>query len=155
MCDARIDRAGELWPPAKGNERAIFDAKCDTATIVVGVPEECIFCQIAKEEIPAKRIFETDTVLAFPDQSPQAPSHVLVIPKAHVENAYEVTPEQDNLLGEMTRAARAVADQLGIAPQGSKGGYRLVMNVGEDARNSVAHLHMHVLGGRTFDWPPG
>lgn len=110
----------------------------------------CLFCEIAAGRIPAKKLFEDDTVLAFHDVSPQAPTHVLVIPKIHVPDLDAVPAGQGALLGALLLAARKAAAQAGLS-----GGYRVVVNRGPDGGQSVAHLHLHVLGGRAMAWPPG
>jgi histidine triad (HIT) family protein len=111
----------------------------------------CIFCEIVAGRIPARKVHEDDAVLAFHDVQPQAPTHVLVIPKRHVENLLELTPEDDALVGALARTARDVAKSLGWAERG----FRLVMNCGEDAGYSVFHVHLHLLAGRRLGWPPG
>jgi histidine triad (HIT) family protein len=112
---------------------------------------DCLFCKIVAGEIPATKVLETDDSLAFRDLNPQAPTHVLVIPKAHVTHAGELTAGHGDLLGGLFETAARVAEQEGVA----EAGYRLVLNVGDDAGNSVPHLHLHVLGGRKLGWPPG
>lgn len=102
-------------------------------------------------ELPADEVARTDRTLAFRDLDPKAPTHVLVVPVEHVSHAGVLGPEHAQLLAEMFTTARSVAEADGVAG----GGYRLVFNVGDDARNSVPHLHLHVLGGRPMDWPPG
>ena len=111
----------------------------------------CLFCKIVKREIPAKVVLENAHVLAFHAVNPGAPVHVLVIPKDHIESIHSVTRAQAAMLGELLLAGREVAEQLGLG----ESGYRLVMNTGKDAGQSVFHLHMHVLGGRALGWPPG
>lgn len=111
----------------------------------------CLFCKIARGEIPAQVVHKDDTVTAFRDINPEAPVHVLVIPNQHVGSAAEIGPGNGALMAAMLVAANRVADSEGIA----ESGYRLVMNVGEDAGMSVPHLHLHVLGGRKLAWPPG
>ncbi len=111
----------------------------------------CVFCRIAAGGLPADVVFESGRTIAFRDLDPQAPLHVLVIPKAHVDHAGELTGEHGDLLAELFVAANAVAVGEGVADDG----YRLVFNVGDDAGNSVPHLHLHVLGGRPLAWPPG
>lgn len=112
---------------------------------------DCIFCRIVAGELPADVVHRTEHTVAFRDIEPQAPVHVLVVPRRHVENAATVTPDDAEVVADLVVAARQVAEALGVAD----GGYRLVMNVGEDALNSVPHLHVHVLGGRRLGWPPG
>jgi len=112
---------------------------------------DCIFCRIVSGEVPADVVLTSDRAVAFRDVNPQAPVHVLVVPRRHVENAATVTHEDADLVADLLVTARRVAEELGVAD----GGYRLVLNVGDDALNSVPHLHVHVLGGRRLGWPPG
>jgi histidine triad (HIT) family protein len=112
---------------------------------------DCLFCKIVAGDIPATKVLETDGSLAFRDLNPQAPTHVLVIPKEHVTHAGELSGVHGGLLGDLFHTAAQVAEQEGVA----EGGYRLVFNVGDDSGNSVPHLHLHVLGGRKLSWPPG
>jgi histidine triad (HIT) family protein len=109
----------------------------------------CLFCRIGRREIPAKIVFENEQVLAFHDVAPKAPTHVLVIPKAHVAALSVTTAAHAEALGACLAAARDVAKTLGLAS------YRVVTNDGPDAGQSVLHLHFHVMGGRAFAWPPG
>ncbi len=111
----------------------------------------CIFCKIVNKEIPAQIVHENDHVVAFRDLRPVAPTHVLVIPKKHIVGLHEATREDAEALGEVMLAARDVAEKLGLQATG----YRTVINNGADAGQSVLHLHVHVLGGRTLAWPPG
>jgi histidine triad (HIT) family protein len=111
----------------------------------------CLFCKIAGGSIKSEIIYSNDHVVAFRDINPQAPVHVLVIPRRHIESATAVMPEDDAMVAELLRAAAEVARQEGIAGSG----YRLVINNGPDAEQSVPHLHVHVLGGRPMTWPPG
>ena len=113
--------------------------------------DSCLFCSIVEGSIPSDRVLETDDVLAFRDISPTAPTHVLVIPKTHVANATELDGDSGPLLANLFSAANRVAAREGIA----ESGYRLVFNVGDDAGNMVPHLHLHVIGGRKLEWPPG
>jgi histidine triad (HIT) family protein len=110
----------------------------------------CLFCSIVDGTIPGDVILETDEVLAFRDITPQAPTHVLVIPKRHVTSLAETAPGDSGLLGALMEAAVAVAQQEGLT-----GGFRTVINTGHDGGQTVRHLHVHVLGGRTLTWPPG
>jgi histidine triad (HIT) family protein len=116
---------------------------------------DCLFCKIVAGAIPVERLFEDDDVLAFPDIHPQAPVHVLVIPKRHIASHAHATAEDTAMLGRLLAAAGEVArlKRLGVAPNG--GGYRLVVNTGPDGGQTVEHLHVHVLGGRQMTWPPG
>lgn len=110
---------------------------------------DCLFCRIARKEIPAQIVAETDDCLAFRDISPQAPTHVLVIPKLHVNSLTDVV---DPLVaGRLVLLAAEVARSLGV----SDAGYRVVMNTGDDGGQTVHHLHAHVLAGRAMHWPPG
>ena len=112
---------------------------------------DCLFCLIVAGEVPSDEVMATDTTYAFRDISPGAPTHVLVVPREHVESAAAITAEHGPLLADIIATAQAVARQEGIA----ESGYRLVFNVGDDALNSVPHLHLHVLGGKRLGWPPG
>ena len=117
---------------------------------------DCLFCRIIAEEVPADVVLETDRVLAFRDIDPKAPTHVLVIPKEHHRNLGALAQADPVLLGEVARAAHAVAEQEGLVGDGRvEPGYRVVTNTGPQAGQSVDHLHLHVLGGRPMMWPPG
>ena len=107
---------------------------------------DCLFCKIVAGELPSEIMHETPTTVAFKDIHPAAPLHVLVVPRRHIEDASVVTPEEGPLLADLLMAARAVADQAGLAAPDR--GYRLIFNIGPDSMNSVPHLHLHVLGGR-------
>lgn len=111
--------------------------------------DPCLFCRIARREIPATIVAENDEFLAFRDVNPQAPVHILVIPKAHVASLNAVG--EFSLVGKMTQLATEIAEQEGIAERG----YRVVMNTNADGGQTVFHLHLHVLGGRSLGWPPG
>lgn len=110
----------------------------------------CIFCRIAAKEVPSEIVYEDADVVAFRDLSPQAPTHVLVIPKRHVSSLDAAAEADAALLGAMMLASKAVASSARLI-----GGYRVVTNCGADAGQSVGHLHLHVLGGRPMAWPPG
>ena len=112
---------------------------------------DCLFCKIAKHEIPASIVFEDDRILAFNDLNPQAPSHVLVVPKRHIATLNDLTAEDDGLVGELVRRAAAIARERGL----SAGGFRTVFNTNRDAGQTVFHIHLHLLGGRSLEWPPG
>jgi histidine triad (HIT) family protein len=112
---------------------------------------DCLFCAIAAGEIPATRVAETDRVMAFRDINPQAPTHVLVISKAHYPNVAALAAADGGLLGEVITEAHRVAAAEGV----SDTGYRVVFNTGEQAGQTVPHVHAHVLGGRALTWPPG
>lgn len=111
----------------------------------------CIFCRIAAGEIPANKVLENDRVVAFHDLNPQAPVHVLVIPKRHIVNVGSATQADEADLAAVLLACREVAEQCGVAA----GGFRVTLNTNADAGQSVDHLHAHVLGGRRLGWPPG
>ncbi len=111
----------------------------------------CIFCRIAYGEIPARVVYQDDDVMAFHDLAPQAPVHVLVIPRQHLDSLAASKPEHDVLLGRVLATVRNVAHDLGIA----ENGYRAVLNTGFDGGQSVGHLHAHLLAGRPLGWPPG
>ena len=108
----------------------------------------CLFCKIAAGEIPSKKAYEDETVYAFHDIAPQAPVHILVIPKTHIESAQALTREDDALLAHLFEVARIIATENGL----DKTGYRLITNVGADAGQSVPHLHLHLIGGKTLKW---
>jgi histidine triad (HIT) family protein len=107
---------------------------------------DCLFCKIVAGDVPSEVVHETDTTVAFKDINPAAPLHVLEVPRRHIDDASTVTTEDGPVLADMVLAARAVADGAGLVTP--ERGYRLVFNVGPDAMNSVAHLHLHVLGGQ-------
>ncbi|MCH7516779.1 MAG: histidine triad nucleotide-binding protein [Bacteroidetes bacterium] len=111
-----------------------------------------IFSKIINKEIPADIVFETDTILAFKDVNPQAPVHILIIPKVEIPKVTDIiVKEHDGLLGEMIDAANKLAKEMGIAEDG----FRLVFNCGDKGGQEVYHLHLHLLGGRQMKWPPG
>jgi len=111
----------------------------------------CLFCRIVAGEIPAKKVFEDDRVVAFEDINPQAPMHVLVVPRRHVATLNDLDGTHDGLVGAMVRRAAAIAAERGHAERG----YRTVFNCNAEAGQTVFHLHLHVLGGRPMVWPPG
>ena len=111
---------------------------------------DCIFCKIVAGEIPADVVHETDRSLAFRDLTPQAPTHVLVIPRSHYPNAAELAAGEPEPAVDLFDAARAVAEREGL-----EAGYRMVLNTGAQAHQTVFHAHLHVLGGRPMGWPPG
>ena len=112
---------------------------------------ECLFCKIGSGQIPSKVVMQDDELLAFDDINPQAPVHVLVIPKRHIGALNDAGAGEQALLGRLIEAAAVVAKKKGIA----ESGYRVVANTGRDGGQSVFHLHLHVLGGRHMTWPPG
>ena len=112
---------------------------------------DCLFCRIADGEIPADIVYESDSALAFRDINPKAPTHVLVIPRRHISTINDIEPADESLVGSLFSAARSIAADEGLADDG----YRVVMNCNEAAGQSVFHIHLHLLGGRALDWPPG
>ena len=112
---------------------------------------DCLFCKIINREIPASIVYEDERILAFNDINPQAPTHVLVVPKAHIATLNDVSPEDDQIVGELVRRAAAIAKTRGI----STGGFRTVFNTNREAGQTVFHIHLHLLGGRAMEWPPG
>lgn len=112
---------------------------------------ECLFCRIASGEIPSSKVYEDDEVFAFNDINPQAPLHVLVIPKRHIATTNDLTDRDDVLVGTLMRRAAAIAADKGYASRG----YRTVVNCNAEAGQTVFHLHVHVLAGRRMRWPPG
>lgn len=110
--------------------------------------EDCLFCKIVEGKIPSDKVFEDDEVLAFRDINPQAPVHVLIIPKRHISGADKLERSDDALLGKMIAVANRLAVELGI----SESGYRLISNIGDDAGQSVHHLHLHLIGGKQLKW---
>ena len=114
---------------------------------------DCVFCRIGRKEVPADIVWEDDDIVAFRDLHPQAPVHVLVIPRRHLSSVVDLGPDDGELAAKLLNAAVQVAGRAGLA--GQKAGFRLVTNTGPDAGQSVEHLHWHVLGGRRLQWPPG
>ena len=112
---------------------------------------DCLFCKIAKREIPGSIVYEDDHVLAFNDINPQASTHVLVVPKKHIGTLNDLQSGDDAIVGEVVRRAAAIAEERGIAA----GGYRTVFNTNRDAGQTVFHIHLHLIGGRNLSWPPG
>lgn len=109
---------------------------------------DCIFCKIVKGERPGRKVYEDDDIFAFHDNNPQAPTHILIVPKEHIPTIEDASPE---MLGKLLKIATEIARSEGIA----KKGYRTVINCGDYAGQSVYHLHVHLLGGRWLHWPPG
>src|SRR5215831_3431596 len=112
---------------------------------------DCLFCKIISRQIPASIVYEDERILAFNDINPQAPTHVLVVPKQHIESLNVLEGGHDAIVGEIVRRAAAIANERGI----SAGGYRTVFNTNRDAGQTVFHIHLHLLGGRPMTWPPG
>ena len=113
--------------------------------------EDCLFCKIARGEIPSTKLYDDETVCAFRDIDPQAPTHVLVIPKKHISSVLGITEEDRELLLHIFEVINLVAKQENI----DRNGFRVVSNIGKDGQQSVPHLHFHVVGGRYMQWPPG
>jgi histidine triad (HIT) family protein len=111
----------------------------------------CLFCKIAKKEIPSKIVFENKHILAFEDINPQAPIHTLIIPKKHISSALDITQEDNELMGQLFHIANNIAKGRGAAERG----FRLVMNCNREAGQTVFHIHLHLLAGRPMHWPPG
>ena len=112
---------------------------------------ECLFCKIINREIQASIVYEDERILAFNDVNPQAPTHVLVVPREHLESLDDASQKDESLLGHLLRVSARVANDHGL----TENGYRAVINTGSGAGQSVFHLHVHVLGGREMTWPPG
>lgn len=108
----------------------------------------CLFCRIIAGEIPSSKVYEDEYVLAFRDIDPQAPTHILIIPKEHYDSVLDAPPEA---IGRLTEAAKTIAENEGL----TENGFRLVINTGDEGGQSVKHLHVHLLGGRSMQWPPG
>ena len=115
------------------------------------IKEPCIFCKIVKKEISAKIVFEDNKVIGFEDIKPQAPVHIVIIPKYHIEKISDTTEESIHLIGQLVLTAKNIAKERNI----QESGYRIVINCNKDAGQEVFHLHLHLLGGRKFTWPPG
>ena len=111
---------------------------------------DCLFCKIAAGVIPVTRVYENESVLAFPDINPQAPVHILIIPKRHFGSLVQITSTETELLGELLVAVNKIAQQQNLG-----NGFRTVINTGADGGQTVEHLHLHLLGGRQMHWPPG
>ena len=113
--------------------------------------EDCLFCKIVDGRIPGAIVYQDDQVVAFKDINPQAPTHLLVVPRKHIASLNALTPEDDAVVGAVVRAGAALAREYGHGDRG----YRTVFNTNADAGQTVFHIHLHVLGGRTLTWPPG
>ncbi|GBE37113.1 HIT-like protein [bacterium BMS3Bbin07] len=112
---------------------------------------DCIFCRIAEKKLPARLVYEDEFAVAFEDINPQAPVHVLVIPRKHIPTSLDLKEEDNALVGRLFQVANRIARQKGIAERG----FRIVMNCNAEAGQTVFHLHIHLLGGRAMHWPPG
>lgn len=113
--------------------------------------EDCLFCKIASGAIPAAVVYQDDQLVAFKDINPQAPTHILVIPRSHISTLNDLAADHDTMVGAMVRRAALLAHELGHAEDG----YRTVLNCNADAGQTVFHIHLHLLGGRPMTWPPG
>ncbi len=115
--------------------------------------QDCIFCKIARAEISVNLLYQDETVIAFPDINPKAPQHVLIIPKRHIATLNDLGDKEEDtvLVGHILQVAKQLANQLGVA----ESGYRVLMNCNEGGGQAVFHIHLHLLGGRTMQWPPG
>jgi histidine triad (HIT) family protein len=111
----------------------------------------CLFCRIIARELPSSIVYDDDRVLAFNDINPQGPTHVLVVPKKHIASLNDLTPDDDQIVGEVVRRAAAIARERGIADSG----FRTVFNTNRGAGQTVFHIHLHLIGGRSLHWPPG
>lgn len=112
--------------------------------------EDCVFCKIIRNELPSEKVYEDDKVLAFKDANPEAPVHVIIVPKKHIPSLNEITLEDELILGHIFTVAKLVAEKLGV----SENGYRVVSNCGKDGGQTVPHVHYHLLAGRVLGWPP-
>jgi histidine triad (HIT) family protein len=111
----------------------------------------CLFCEIVAGRVPAKMVAQDEDLIAFHDINPQAPTHVLLVPRRHIASLLDLSPEDDALVGRLVRKARDLAREMGFAERG----FRVLFNAGDDAGYSVYHIHLHLLGGRALGWPPG
>lgn len=111
---------------------------------------DCLFCNIVKGQIPSEKVYEDNAVYAFKDVNPEAPVHILIIPKRHIKSVDELEETDKELVGHIFLVAKKLAKENKL-----ENGYRLVSNIGEEGGQSVKHLHFHLLGGRSFNWPPG
>lgn len=113
--------------------------------------ENCLFCKIINGDIPADKVFENEKLLAFRDINPQAPTHILIIPKIHISTLNDIEIQHAEVVGELVRTASEIAKKEGIAEDG----YRTTFNCNEHGGQTVYHIHLHLMGGRQFSWPPG
>ena len=113
--------------------------------------ESCLFCKILAGDIPAEIIYESDTAIGFRDINPKAPTHVVIIPRKHIATINDIDPDDQQVVGSLFTAAREIAEKEGHADAG----YRVAMNCNEAAGQTVFHIHLHLLAGRSFSWPPG
>jgi histidine triad (HIT) family protein len=113
--------------------------------------KDCIFCKIINNEIPSKKVYEDENILAFEDINPKAPVHILIIPKKHFDSLNEIPEDKKDIISELMLTAKKIAAIMNI----DKKGYRIVLNTGKDSGQEVSHIHFHLLGGRRMTWPPG
>jgi histidine triad (HIT) family protein len=113
--------------------------------------DDCLFCKIIERKIPSTIVYEDNRIIAFNDITPQAPTHVLIVPKRHIRSLNDVGVEDEQIVGELVRRAAAIAKEKGF----SESGYRTLFNTNRGAGQTVFHIHLHLLGGRSFGWPPG
>lgn len=113
--------------------------------------KDCLFCKITAGEIPSTKVYEDDAVYAFNDIAPQAPVHIIIVPKTHISSTNEITAENSAVIAKIYEAAAKIAKDLGFA----ENGYRIINNCGEDGGQTVGHIHFHLLAGRNLQWPPG
>lgn len=139
---------GDVLRP--GRSAALVRGPACVSLVRMSEPD-CLFCRIADGTIPADVVHESERLIAFRDIDPQAPLHVLVIPREHITSLHAVGNDRGDLLGDALLLAARIAREEGVA----EGGYRTVVNTGDDGGQTVHHLHVHVLGGRSFGWPPG
>jgi histidine triad (HIT) family protein len=121
-----------------------------TTKLNTNAPSDCLFCKIVSGTIPANRVYEDELCIAFPDINPQAPKHLLIIPKQHIASTAKTVAEDTALMGHLMAVATKIARDEKL-----NGGYRIVVNTGDDGGQTVNHLHLHLLGGRHMKWPPG
>ena len=112
---------------------------------------DCLFCKILQGDIPAKLVYEDDSIITFNDINPQAPTHLLIVPRKHIETLNDLTIDDTQTVGRMVQVAQQLANEKGLANDG----YRLIMNCNDHGGQTVFHIHLHLLGGRQFQWPPG
>lgn len=112
---------------------------------------DCLFCKIIENRIPSKKVYEDEDVFAFEDVSPQAPVHILIIPKKHIATSLDLKDEDNELIGRLYQVANTIARERGVADRG----FRIVMNCNSEAGQTVFHIHLHLLAGRPMHWPPG
>ncbi|MEI6306700.1 MAG: histidine triad nucleotide-binding protein, partial [Deltaproteobacteria bacterium] len=144
LCDSPITGAD-------GNKEFLIMLNIPGGTLQEDKMENCLFCKIIKGEIPSKKVFEDERILVIEDITPQAPIHLLLIPKRHFANCLDMKEQDDSVVGYIFRKAADIAREKGVADNG----FRMVQNNGENASQSVFHIHFHLLAGRGFTWPPG